>query len=336
LESTRSIAVVGLRTLPRHGWRADLEVALAFVRRRPDAWLLGALGFSLRGGIALLTLPIIVLPTQVEARQLLGSGLSSSGLTQGFWQGVVVATVITVAVLLGIFYVLARTELGLFERLVADSASEPGPATQARRQLTRGGRAGLLARLFVVQAVGALALLMSAVPAAVAMGDAAYAELLAPTSAESIFVRIYGHVVDELFVAIIALGIVELVTAAASRALMTDAYGLAQGARRGGMLARTFAGSARALLLHPLRTAVNAALGWALTLVAALTGLWLIGPAWQTTRSVFLAAPASGAAQLAALLAVAALLAIVFATAIAVLGLVSTFRASLGSLASLR
>ena len=42
-------------------------------------WLLGTLSFILRGGLVVMLLPIVVLPTQVEVRLMLGGNLGSSG-----------------------------------------------------------------------------------------------------------------------------------------------------------------------------------------------------------------------------------------------------------------
>lgn len=329
------MAVVGLRTAPRPGWRTDIATALEFVRARPDVWLLGILGFGLRGGIILLTLPIVVLPTQVEARIALGTGLSSTGLTTGFWQGVAVTTSITVGVLLAVLYLLARVELGVFERLVADPASDDRRHGRTPRHLRGFARAGILARLFVVQSAGALVLLLAALPMAIALRDATMLEIIAPTSTASIYARIYGHVAHEIFLVILVVGLVELVTGATSRVLLTRAHGLSGEA--GGTAFATLHAVIRSVLLQPLRTLGNTALGWALTVTGLIAGTWLTDVAWQATRSVFLADPRSDAvAQGTALLVVASLLALAYGGSLLALGYVSAVRASLSSLASLR
>jgi hypothetical protein len=46
-------------------FRAVLETARATTRSDPTLWLLGALGFCVRGGIVLLLLPILWVPTPV-------------------------------------------------------------------------------------------------------------------------------------------------------------------------------------------------------------------------------------------------------------------------------
>lgn len=323
----------------RPGWRADLASTLAFVRATPQAWLLGSIGMSLRGGIALLTLPIMILPTQVEARLLLGDNLGTTGLSPGFWWLVGAATLLTLVVLLGVFYVLARVELGGFARLVHDPASAEQREWREPQPLSGRARRMLLARLFTVQALGALALLVSAVPLAVAIRDASLAEILFPSSTVSLYARITARVVAPALVLAAALPVVELLTAHASRALLAHGYGLdplmARPSRSSaGLVLR---GVTRALLNHPARTLANAALGWALFAASFLGASALIGVSWQAVRSVFLTSAWSEPLQQAVgLFAVATLLAAAFAMALLLLGIVSAVRASLASLASLR
>ena len=50
----------GLRTAAHPGWRAGVSTAVSAVARQPSLWLLGIVGFCLRGGILVLILPIIV------------------------------------------------------------------------------------------------------------------------------------------------------------------------------------------------------------------------------------------------------------------------------------
>ena len=99
------------------------------------------IGFSLRGGILLLLLPIIVLPTQVEVRLLLGHYLGSTGFTPSFFGLLVVLAVFAALLIVGALLVLARIELSSFERVIADpeiaarTAYKPVPVdTTARRR----------------------------------------------------------------------------------------------------------------------------------------------------------------------------------------------------------
>ena len=319
---TRSIAVVGLRTGSHAGWRADIATTLEVVSRHRYLWLLGIIGFSLRGGIVLLTLPIVVLPTQVEVRLALGNNLTSTGLSDGFWLLVAGLTLLTLSALLVVLYVLARVEIASFARLARDPASAEQRAGIQPRPLSRHTRRGLETRLYLIQSVALLALLVSAVPLAAAIGDATFSEVVAPSSSEPIYWRVLGRVRELLLLVVAAVFVVEVLSATASRGMLTRAFGLT---RRGNVAQQ------------PARMLLNAAAGWALFISAIALGAWGISLAWQAARSVFLSDGwANETEQLVAMLGASTLLAAVFSAALLLGGVVSALRAALWSLASLR
>ena len=295
------------------------------------------LGVALRGGVVLLTLPILVVPTQVEARMALGANLGSAGLTSDFWSLISAATALAVFLLLGVVYGLARVEQSAYTRLMADAASaeQRGWRDVVADGRTRG-RAGL--PLVGVQGAGAVALLVSAMPLASALGDAAMVELLAPTSTAALYERVAARVTREAFLVVAAVVLVEFATAAASRAVLAHGHGLGQPARsRLGWFGVAVGGVARAVVAHPVRSLANVVIGWALFICALAAGTALIGVAWDTTRAVFLSTSGSTEpVRLVALAGVAALLAGCFMAALLALGVVSALRAALSSLASLR
>ncbi|MDQ3937451.1 MAG: hypothetical protein M3253_02080, partial [Chloroflexota bacterium] len=88
------LVVRGLRTAPRASWRSALGSALAVVAGQPSLWLLGALGFAGRGGVLLLAIPMLVLPTPIELRILVGSNLGSGGFSPGFYVVLAVAAAV--------------------------------------------------------------------------------------------------------------------------------------------------------------------------------------------------------------------------------------------------
>jgi hypothetical protein len=337
LGTSRTIAVVGLRTAPDGAWRSDVAAAARFVRTRPDAWLLGMLGAALRGGVVLLTLPILVMPTQVEVRMALGTSIGSTGLTAEFWSLVGTVTGLIVLLLLAIIYVLARVEQSAYRRLMTDPASAERRAWRNVDLSIPIGRAGFVP-LLGVQATGALALLVSAVPLAAALGDAAMAELLAPTSTAALYERIAAHLAQEVGLVLAAVVLVEFVTAAATRAVLAHGHGLnGRPPVRLGWLGVAVRGVARAVVAHPVRSVANLLLGWTLFVVALAAGTALINVAWDATRAAFLSVQAaSEPVGLLALVAVAALLAGCFVVALLALGLVSALRGALSGMASLR
>jgi hypothetical protein len=279
-------------------------------------WLLGILGFCLRGGIVVLCLPIIVLPTQVEARLALGANLGSAGLTSGFWALFGVATVVTSIVALAVLYALARIEAAAFDRLLAD-----GELTTDRAD----GRRAILP-LFVIQALTLIAVVLAAVPLAATVGQATLDEILRPSSNASIYARVLGHVGAALVVLLIALPLIDLLSARATRRVLL-----------GSRLPAALGGAVAEIVRAPLRTIATALAAW-LALAAVLLGVgWALSVAWQATRATFLATT-SVADTLGdgGPIIVALLLATVFVTGLGLAGFVAAVRSALWTVASLR
>lgn len=325
MESSRILVAPGLRTLARAGWRAGLTTALAAVAGQPRLWLFGMVGFLLRGGVLLLAVPIVILPTQVEARLLIGNYLGSTGFTSGFWvllgAAAVCAAVFSVAVLV----VLARTELAAFE-------------TFQPTALSRDARVRLSLRLFGIQVLTLVALLASAAPLASAVGQTAFAEIVRPSSSSSIYERVLGGVGAPLFFFVVALVLIEMVSALATREVLVRATGGRRqaGSRRLWLLPAIGLALARPVV-SPLRTLGTAALGWVVTAAVLLPALWAISIAWQAVRGAFLTAVGfSDSAEVLGMILVALALAAAFVLAIALAGFASALRAALWSVERLR
>jgi hypothetical protein len=284
--------------------------------------MLGIIGFALRGGIVFLTLPILILPTSVEARLLLGSNLGSTGLTGTFYVLVAALSALTLLAAVVILYVLARSELALFARFVNSSAPSaehawlrPGPVADERRN-------HLVARLYVIQALALLGVLVAAVPLAAAIGQVTLQEILLPSSTASIYARIARDVELPVIGWIGAIILVEGVSAVATRRVLAASFGL-----------RVHVRMAR----HPFRPVLVAAIGWLLFVGAIVLSLAALGLSWDVVRSVFLTTGLSGeSSEVVSAVLVALLFATVFTGALVLCGLVSTIRAGLWTLASLR
>lgn len=300
---------------PLASWRAVTGMAVASVLGQPYLWLIGAAGFALRGGIVLLLVPIVVLPTQVEVRLALGANLGSTGLTPGFWALVAVGGAIAGLVVLGLLVALARIEQAAFENTVDElSLSYSRPHR-------------MIGRLFLVQAIALLALFAAAVPLAAAVGQAVLDELLRPSSGDSIVGRVLAHVGQPLILFGVAAALIEMVSATATRRLLSR-----------GLEARdAITADVGGRLRMALRVLATAALGWLFSALVLVPALWGISTTFQAVRATFLATTsiADLAADPAALV-VAALLSGVFCGAFLLAGLASALRSALWSAESLR
>jgi hypothetical protein len=294
-----------------------LGAAFAVPAERPDLWLLGTLSFCLRGGAILLLAPIIVLPTQVEVRLALGANLGSAGFTPGFWTLVGVAALASAVIALAALHGLARIEARAFDAL---SETEMLPVIPAR------GRRGLVTRLFVIEALTLVAVLLAAVPLAAAIGQTTLDEILRPTSSASIYVRVISQIAPILALTLAIVPVIDAISAFTARELL---------------LGRPLRESLRAGLGRvvgaPVRLVGAALVAWVSLGLVVLTVGWALTVAWQATRAAFLASTSLG--DLFARpdsLVVALLLTAVFVSGLALCGFVAAFRAALWTLASLR
>lgn len=337
MESSRILVSPGLRTLARPGWRARLSTALAVVAGQPELWLLGMVGFLLRGGVLVLVVPIVVLPTQVEARLLIGGYLGSTGFSDSFWLLLGAAAVFAAVLTVSVLVVLSRIEMAAFERLMEDPATADGAAFEPRRP-SGHARRYLLLRLFGVQVLTFVALLAAAAPVASAVGQKAFDEIVRPSSSSSIYARVLSGVGEQLFLFLIALVIIEMISALATRELLVRATGWrgSQGSRRM-WLVPAFGSALARPILSPLRTIGTAVIGWMATAAVLIPAFWAISIAWQAVRAAFLTSVGfSDAREILGMILVALGFSGVFVLAIAAAGFASALRASLWSVERLR
>ena len=208
---------------------------------------------------------------------------------------------------------------------------------QAPRPLSGGRQRLLFSRVFTIQALALLGLVLFALPLAASVGPATLEELLRPTSSATIYIRVLDHLVPQLVLFGIGLVIVEMVSAVATRRLLLQSAGFRDAGRRRRrpLIAAVLAGLS-APFRSPLRTLRTSALGWLATVLALLPVLWAIGVAWQATRAIFLATTSiSDMARDPGTFIVAFALAAVFAGGLLVTGFVSAFRASLWTIEAL-
>lgn len=306
-----------MRTAFTPSWRGQIGHALAAPVEQPRLWLLGTLSFMLRGGLVVLLLPIVVLPTQVEVRLMLGGNLGSSGFSPALWTAVGVATIFSTGLVLVLLYALARTEASTFAQLARDPDLEiVAPVDTVAR----------VRDLFVVQSLTLIALLLAAVPLAAALGQVTYDEIMRPTSTAHIYDRVLAQVMLPLTLLAVALPLIDSVSAAVTRRLLI-----------GRSVGSAVSGSIGALVRRPARFLATAAVAWlalAAVVVATNTALTI---AWQATRAAYLRTTSiSDMLTSIAPLLVAVLLCGVFASGLAVCGYVAAFRNALWTITSLR
>lgn len=107
---------------PRRGWRDGIAAALVATLASPATWATGLAGFLAGGGLVLVTLPILVLPTMTGIQSALGGPVSS--LAFGSPSPTLVALIVGL-VAGGVVVLLAGTWIGAWaERASIDAALE--------------------------------------------------------------------------------------------------------------------------------------------------------------------------------------------------------------------
>ncbi len=301
-------------------------------------WLIGALGFALRGGIVLLTLPIVVLPTPVEVRLMLGASIGSTGLTVDFWTTVVIAASSCAVLLAVVLLALARLEMAAFDRFVRDPEVDDVRAWRRLPSSRAVRRRHMLGWLFVVQGLGVLALGLAALPLASAIGPAILDEVLRPSSTDGIYLRVLERVLPQIGLLAIGIVAVEMFAALAARYVLLRGYGLSSPSSRSRrMLLGAPLFAVTRFLSAPVTTLATAAVGWLVAAVVLVPGIWALTAVWQTTRAAFLATTSVGdlLAHPEALI-VAVLLAAVLLVALALGGLASALRGAFWSMEAVR
>lgn len=320
--SSNVLVAPGLRTEVASGWRADVATIVGTIRTHSQTLVLGMIGFALRGGIIFLTVPIIVLPTSVEVRLLLGSGLGPSGLTSDFYVAAGLLSVVTLGLALLVLYVLARCETGLYARFINSSEPNVEHAWASPGHLDGDERSLLSSRMFVVETATLIVILLAAVPLAVALAQSTYEEIVLPSSSDSLYLRIFSDVSLPLMVFIASIVVIEAASAIVKRRVLAGAFGL----RPHNRLAR-----------HPLRVVGVAVGGWILFIGAVGLSFFVLSATWQVVQSVFLSTGLSGDLRdLTSAVIVALLFGLLFSACLFLCGLVSTVRSGLWTFASLR
>ncbi|MBA3777824.1 MAG: hypothetical protein H0X16_00700 [Chloroflexi bacterium] len=300
----------------------SLATALAVVLADPQLWLLGALGFLLRGGWLVLALPIWALPSPVELSTLLGAdAIGAAGLSANL----VAAIALALAGLAGLVVVAAFgtavADLSAWERLLASSELATTGGAAARVLPER--------RLRTVLELVAIQVLLL-VPVALALGwltlrlvDVGYAEFLRPGSLEvPLVLRLLDGAREPLALVVAVVLLAEVLAALATRRVLRRRSGLATGAPRRPSAARA------------LRTSAT---GWIVALAMVLPALFALHLAWTGIRAVFLSTRPLDDPQLVATAAfITALFVAVWAATLVLAGFASALRAALWSIEAIR
>lgn len=340
---SRSLVVPGLGAPSRVGWRPALAAALTIVVGQPSLWLIGSLGFALRGGLLLLLASIVVLPTPIELRMLLGQNLGSAGFAPSFMALLVVGAAVLCGLVLAALALIAYLELGAFERLLGDPELADEMLDRHVARPDASARRWLLVSLLCIQLLALAAVVVAAMPLINGIATLAYQEIIRPSLGGTIYVRVLNGVREPLFILLAGLVLVELVASVATRRLLLRGFGLSRLRPAAGVVAalgavaRALGAALLGLLWRPIGTLGTLVVAWLASLAVVVPLSWALGVAWDSVREAYLSPNAASHPQsLAALAVVTLALVAIWVVAVLMGGFASALRAALWSLNGLR
>lgn len=316
------------------GWRTSVGTALAIVFSRPDLWLIGSLSIAARGGLLLMAVPVLTLPSPVGISVMLGPAIIDAGTAS--LQALLIGGAIGLSGLVLISLLLsAVADLMAYDRFVRDPETlearggrEPRAMSVRRRFSTVGSLAAIQATVLVP---AVLAFVMLADRAAVLLQD----ELIHPSSQVSLLMRMLVGAREQLVLVLIALLVAEVLGSLASRHLLASRYGLGYD-RAQVTEARSRRIAVVRLLAAPLMVAARAGLGWLVAAVLVLPVAFALTVAWDEVRELYLAPPTLGPGLVVARVLVTVAFAGLWVVVTLLAGISSALRGALWSSFSLR
>lgn len=217
------------------------------------AWPLGMLGFLVRGGLIVLALPILTLPSPVGIGTLLGPALISTGRLDGPRLTLVVG----VGVLLLVVTVIAMVLAAWVEQAVH----------LRRKPLDRLRLGRALGRLLAVEALALAPVVIVLAVAGTALVGEVYDELLLPGDLSvPLLARVVARTTVPLAALVAAIALAEAIDGAMARRVLV-------GLRRQRTMGRAV-----------VSVVATAAFGWLLTLAVLVPGLLVLGELWGVGR----------------------------------------------------
>lgn len=204
-----------------------IRSAVALTFGRPDSWVVAAAGFLARGGIVLLALPILVLPTAAETSTLFGplisrfvTGSVDGALLAGLGLALLLAAVVVVALLL----VGGAVDGWMIAAGVDDTEGSRAAAVRPGTHSTSSA-----ASLAATRAFAFLPLVAVLAVAGVPIVSVATEELLRPADlATPVTIRVMARLAWLVGLVAVAAALCDMVAALATRAVALDGLSIAR------------------------------------------------------------------------------------------------------------
>jgi hypothetical protein len=263
-----------------------LGTAVLTVLARPRLWALGLAGFLARGGIVLLVLPILTLPSVVGVTTFVGpTAITAAGLSARFVALAAVAVPILATWLVAGTLVGAAVDVALVREALRPDGATGWPGADPDR-----GDRGLLRRLLAVRLITLVPLGLALAWGVARLVEVGYRELILPGDLARPFVlRVLAGAPEVVLALLVAWLVGEVVGAVAVRLAIVEG-------RSAGPALR---GALRSIARRPLAPLgiLGATLGGSIVVVAPPVAAATI--AWQAVRTSFLGSAEPASALLA-------------------------------------
>jgi hypothetical protein len=326
-----------MRTSGGRSSRAAMGIAGQAVAGSPRLWLLGTVAFAVRGGLLLLTLPILTIPSPVLLSILFRDEIGTAGPSPALQSTAVAFAVVTALFVLVAIMVSAWCDLLAFEELTREDVTLELRLGRAAHPFGRD-RTSMLLWLAAIQAAAILPLLALVMVVVGDLEGTVTTEVQRPSDiAIPLLARVVGDLGGYLVVGAVLIGILEVIVSLATRRLLVARAGLlphGPGERTETRLA--VAGALR-LIREPIRVLGTALVSWSIAVAALLVAIVSVTLAWAAIRPGLQALVASGdVVRLASAPVAVALLCTVWLAVLCLCGLATAFRTALWTTDTLR
>jgi hypothetical protein len=308
-------------------WHRAMPRAAAAAAGRPRLWAYALAAFLARGGVVVLALPIVVLPTFIGIANVVGPASVSAAGPSPRLVGLIVACAAAVATLVVVgTLVAAAAETALHRATVTPDADTPSTPDRSDPSPMAGSPPGSMRR--AVARVAALRLLLLVPVAAVtvvavpAWIGVAYRELTLPSDvATPLVLRVVAGAPAASVAVLLAWLATEVVGGFATRRAVL----------LGASVPRALADGGVDPLRAPVGTVLTVAVALVLSVGLLLPAVWAVGAAWDAARRALV-----GEVDPIAALVVALALAAAWTVALLLAGIAAAARASLATAELLR
>ena len=298
-------------------WHRAMASASILAVSRPRLWAFALLGFLARGGLVVLVVPMLVLPTFVGLSNTIGpTSVTAAGPTPRLVAMIATWLAIAIGAIVAGTLVASASEVALYRATVAPSEGGPrlgaaSPDMQASAwSWRRPVRRAATVRLALLGPVGVA--LAVAVPAWVQVG---YDELLLPSNlAVPLPVRVIADAPWASAAVIVTWLACEVLGGLATRRVALG------GSSIGGALAAAVADVVRA----PVTTLLTIVVAIAGTLLVVVPAVMLVASAWDRARSALV-----DGADVVSVLGATFLLVVAWAACLLVAGIAAAWRSAL-------